>query len=356
MQRIRVLLVEDDEDDALLVRDLLAGVPEVSYEVDWVSEFDQARAAIDRPSHDVCVLDYRLGGHDGLELLRRAGDGDCPMPIVVLTGYGEHEVDERALAAGAADFLTKSGMNGPSIDRSLRYAIRHRQILEALRVSERERRRLSVELLTAQEKERRFVAREIHDSIGQILAAAKFVLESALVQRTADCSPATEAVITRVVGMLQDVIKEASRIQLGLQPVMLDSAGIGPTLTWFCGEFTRTYDIRVQSRVAVAEEAVPQPLKATLFRIVQEAFTNVARHSGAREVVLELAAGPRQITLAVEDDGSGFVEGAASSTGGTGMGLANMRERALLSGGTFRLRTKPGEGTRLSFAWPTTGA
>lgn len=356
MQRIRVLLVEDDEDDAVLVRDLLADIPDVSYEVDWVPEFGKARAAIDRPSHDVCLLDYRLGGHDGLELLRRARDGECPMPIVVLTGFGEHEVDEQALAAGAADFLTKGGVSGPVIDRSLRYAIRHRQVLEALRRSERERRRLSVELLTAQEKERRFVAREIHDSIGQILAAAKYVLESALVQRQADCSPATEAVIGRVVGMLQDVIQEASRIQLGLQPVMLDSAGIGPTLSWFCGEFTRNYGIRVQTRIAIAEEAVPQPLKATLFRIVQEAFNNVARHSGAREVVLEVAAGPGGITLVVEDNGSGFVEGRAGPTGGTGMGIANMRERALLSGGTFDLRTKPGEGTRLSLAWPAAGS
>ena len=73
MPRIRVLLVEDDEDDAVLVRDLLAGVPSATYEVDWVSGFEQALPAIERPAHDACLLDYRLGGRDGLELLRLAG-------------------------------------------------------------------------------------------------------------------------------------------------------------------------------------------------------------------------------------------------------------------------------------------
>ena len=356
MQRIRVLLVEDDEDDAVLVRALLGGIATVAYEVDWVSGFEQAVSAIEQPAHDACLLDYRLGGRDGLELLRLAERCGYPRPIVVLTGHGESEVDEGALAAGAADFLGKAGITGPAIDRSLRYAIRQRQTLEALRASERERRRLSVELLTAQEKERRAVALEIHDSIGQILAAATYVLESALVQRPADRSAATEAVIGKVVGMLRDVIKEASRIQLGLQPAMLDSAGIGPTLSWFCGEFSRTYGIRVEPRIEVAEETIPHPLKATLFRIVQEAFRNAARHSGADTVLLELSAGPQAIRLVVEDHGRGFDERAAGWNDGTGRGLSNMRERALLSGGTFDLRTKPGEGTRLTVTWPATGS
>ena len=112
----------------------------------------------------------------------------------------------------------------------------------------------------------------------------------------------------------------------------------------------------METRIAIAEEAVPQPLKATLFRIVQEAFNNVARHSGAGRCCWSWRPARGRSRSSVEDNGSGFVEGTTGSTGGTGMGLANMRERALLSGGTFDLRTKPGEGTRLSFAWPTAGA
>ena len=175
------------------------GVATAAYEIDWVRSFEQARAAIEHPAHDACLLDYRLGGHDGLELLRRARECGYPLPIIVLTGHGEHEVDEEALAAGAADFLTKQGITGSALDRSLRYAISHRQALEALRASERERRRLSVELLAAQENERRSVARDIHDSIGQTLAAAKYVLESMLEQRAGALVLANETMIARVV-------------------------------------------------------------------------------------------------------------------------------------------------------------
>lgn len=350
MNHIRVLLVDDDEDDAVIVRDLLAGIATAAYEVDWVPGFDAAARAIERPAHDACLLDYRLGGHDGIELLRRARDGGYPAPIIVLTGHGDHVVDDEALAAGAADFLSKQGITGSALDRSLRYAIRHRGALEALRASERERRRLSVELITAQERERRSVAGEIHDGIGQILAAAKFVLESAVVQQPANCSPATAAVIGKVVDMLRDVIQQASRIQLGLQPAMLDGAGVVPTLAWFCDEFSRTYGIRVETRITAAEERIPAAVKAPLFRIAQQAFDNVARHSGAREARLRLATGPRAVTLVVEDDGTGFEENAAMAV--DGMGIANMRERAILSGGTFVIATTPGKGTRLTTTWP----
>ena len=328
-----------------------ASLPSPTRSTGYPASSRPCRRSSGRPTTPACST---TGSADATGWSSCAWLGQCgyPRPIVVLTGHGAHEVDEEALAAGAADFLSKAGITGPAIDRSLRYAIRHRQTLEALRASERERRRLSVELLTAQEKERRAVAREIHDSIGQILAAATYVLESALVQRPADRSTATEALIGRVVGMLRQVIQEASRIQLGLQPAMLDSAGIGPTLSWFCGEFSRTYGIRVEPRIEVDEEAVPLPLKATLFRIVQEAFRNAARHSGADTVLLELAAGPQAISLIIEDRGRGFEEQAAGRADVTGGGLANMRERALLSGGTFDLEDEAREGNAPRVRWP----
>jgi signal transduction histidine kinase len=348
MQRLRVLLVEDDEDDAFLVRGLLARVSTVAYDVEWVRDWGRALESIEQPTHDACLLDYRLGGHDGVEFLRRARERGYPAPILVLTGHGERAIDEEALAAGAADFLTKSGLTGAAVDRALRYAIGHRQVLEALRESERQRTRLSAELLEAQEKERRAVAREIHDSIGQTLAAATYVLESTLDPRPGGCGPGAGEMVSRVIGMLRDVIEETTRLQAGLQPAMLDSAGIGPTLAWFCEEFGKSYPlIRVRPRIAVDESAVPAPLKPTLFRIAQEAFNNVAKHSGADEVRLELAAEGDGITLTVEDNGRGFAA--------DGRGLVNMRERALLSGGTFRLDSRPGHGTRLSFAWPGSG-
>ena len=173
-RKIRVLLIEDDEDDYTLVRDLLREVPHVQYEVEWAPGYEEALKAIETPAHDVCLLDYRLGERNGIELLYEAIGREYRVPIIFLTGQGNLEVDMEAMKAGAVDFLAKGEISGSLLDRSVRYAIEQRKILENLRESENQCRVLSSQLLAAQETERRNIAGEIHDSIGQTLAAIKF--------------------------------------------------------------------------------------------------------------------------------------------------------------------------------------
>ena len=129
---IRVLLIEDDEDDYILTRDRLAEVSGTRYDLDWVTEFDAALAAIGRREHDVYLLDYRLGGRSGLDLLRRAIDEGCKGPLILLTGQGDRAVDVQAMAVGAADFLVKAGMDGAMLERSIRYAIERKRTEESL--------------------------------------------------------------------------------------------------------------------------------------------------------------------------------------------------------------------------------
>src|SRR6266851_4850515 len=102
---IKVLLVEDDEDDYLLTRELFAEIKENRFAVDWVKTFEAGLEAILGNRHDVCVVDYRLGAKNGIELLRAALERDCQAPIIILTGLGEHQVDIEAMQAGAADYL-----------------------------------------------------------------------------------------------------------------------------------------------------------------------------------------------------------------------------------------------------------
>ena len=104
---LRILLVEDDEDDYVIIRDMLEDVARSNFELDWVATYDEALAAIESQSYDVCLLDYYLGRHTGLELLRaflaRGYDG----PIIMLTGLGDQQTDLKAMEAGAADYLIK---------------------------------------------------------------------------------------------------------------------------------------------------------------------------------------------------------------------------------------------------------
>ena len=123
----RVLLIEDDEDDYLLTKDLFADLPGYRYAIDWVSTYDEGVEAACRGDHDVCLLDYRLGARTGLEMLADLGCRRCTVPTILLTGQGEWEIDRQAMAAGAVDYLDKSRLDPTLLERSIRYAIRHKR-------------------------------------------------------------------------------------------------------------------------------------------------------------------------------------------------------------------------------------
>jgi len=120
--KIRVLLIDDDEDQAVITRDLLEEAEGLEFELDWLPTYEQGLEQLLAGDHDVCFLDYRLGARTGLDLLRAAMQADCAVPVVMLTGQGDHEVDMAAMEAGAADFLAKAEISPSQLARSLRYA------------------------------------------------------------------------------------------------------------------------------------------------------------------------------------------------------------------------------------------
>lgn len=130
---VKVLLVDDDEDDYVLTRDWFSEMADTKFELDWVNSYDQALNAIAKCQHDVYLFDYRLGSHNGLELLREALSYGCIAPIILLTGQGDHEVDLEAMKAGAADYLDKSLLGAPLLERSIRYAIERKQAEQKIR-------------------------------------------------------------------------------------------------------------------------------------------------------------------------------------------------------------------------------
>ncbi len=353
-RRIKVLLIEDDEDDYILVRDLLSEVPHVEYNVQWAVNYDQGVKEIDVPAHDVCLLDYRLGERNGIDLLYEAMGKGYRVPIIFLTGQGNYEVDMEAMKAGAADFLAKGEISGPILDRSIRYAIEHRRILENLRESEGRCRLLSSELLAAQETERRNIAREIHDSLGQSLAVIKYGVETAIDQVRQGSPDDTVAALQKLYSTIQTASEEARRIQLDLRPPMLDDFGVEVTINWFCREFQKVYSaIRIDKRIEIEEEnKIPQTLGISLYRIVQEAFNNIARHSKGDQVLLSLGSNHAGIELTIQDNGLGFDPEEVRKRYRKGMGLSSMKERAELSGGTLSIQSAEGKGTTLKFTWP----
>jgi len=135
-REIRILLIEDDEDDYVLTRDLLGDSRRTRFALDWVTSYDEALAAMRSGEHDVYLVDYRLGEHDGLEVLREARAAGCLRPIILLTGQGDGDVDIAAMKAGAADYLLKGQIDAQILERSIRYSLEQNRTLEALRESE----------------------------------------------------------------------------------------------------------------------------------------------------------------------------------------------------------------------------
>jgi diguanylate cyclase (GGDEF)-like protein len=132
-ESIKILLVEDDEDDFILARSLLNRIDGRKVELEWVANYQDALRAIERGSHDVYLVDYFLGERNGLELLREAMDDHCTAPMIMFTSHTEYAIDTEAMKAGAADYLIKGQVNAHLMERCIRYALERARLIETLR-------------------------------------------------------------------------------------------------------------------------------------------------------------------------------------------------------------------------------
>ena len=142
---VKVLLVEDDEDDYIITREYLGQISSRTYQLDHAADYESARAAMALNQHDIYLIDYRLGPHNGMELLREAVAKDCAAPIILLTGLGDRMIDIEAMREGAADYLVKGQINAHLLERSINHSLQRKEAERKLRESE-ERLRLSQKL------------------------------------------------------------------------------------------------------------------------------------------------------------------------------------------------------------------
>ena len=227
----------------------------------------------------------------------------------------------------------------------------------ALRSSQEESRQLAAELINVQEYERQRIAADLHDVIGQSLSLIKLSIDNAAQMiRDGTVEMAGDS-LSDLSTRVKEALVEVRRISMDLRPPMLDDLGILPTLSWFFREFESTCrSITLMKKIDVAERAIPAPLKTTIFRLLQEATTNVVKHAGANEIRIGLVHQADVLELTVVDNGLGF-DADQSFMGddtGRGLGLRSMKERARLSGGLYTLESVVGQGTSIRFAWPIT--
>jgi len=216
-----------------------------------------------------------------------------------------------------------------------------------LRASRSALRSLATRQQDIREDERTRIAREIHDSLGQALTALKLQLAAAQ-DAAATEAPALSARLSETALMVDDLVKSVRRIATELRPAILDQLGLPAAVEWLAQDFSRRTGIRCQSTILPINGAISDELATALFRIVQEALTNVSRHAGATRVNIELGVKSDCVTLEVNDDGGGITE--AGTTGPRSLGILGMRERAAVLGGVLEVAPRSGGGTRVA-AW-----
>ncbi len=214
------------------------------------------------------------------------------------------------------------------------------------KMAEERLRALTHRLLEVQEQERRHLARELHDEVGEVLTGLNFALQACA------CVPAEEvpARLAQAQELVRDLSSRVRDLSLRLRPTMLDDLGLVPALLWLFERYTAPTGVRVSFEHDGAGRRFPADVETAAYRIVQEALTNVARHARAAEAVVRLWADAAALGVQVEDEGSGF-DPASVPPGATG-GLSGMQERVTLLGGRLEIASRPGGGTRLTAELP----
>ena len=377
--RLRVLLIDDDEDDRVLTAERLNEIPGNPYQLDWISRYDEGLEAICQGTHDVYLLDFRLGARTGIELLREAHGHGCSGPIILLTGQGQSRTDVEALDAGADDYLEKDRLTSAILDRSIRYALfRHRVERELeQKVQERteELAHANAALREASQRKDEFLATLAHE-LRNPLAPIRNALE--LVRLAGDVGETVgrqRERIERQVAQLQrlvDDLLDISRITVGkfrLNPEMLTIQEVVEAAL----DGTRPLFDRAKLTLTVDQPLQPIRLTGDRVRLTQ-AITNLLHNAskfteaGGR-VWLTVVLAPDSVSIAVRDTGVGIpadllpaifnlftqVDHSLNrSKGGLGIGLGLVRKLMDMHGGTVRAESEGhGLGSTFTLNLPT---
>jgi signal transduction histidine kinase len=234
-----------------------------------------------------------------------------------------------------------------AIGHQIALAVENARLYEEVQRKEEIRRQLLDKLITAQEEERRRLSRELHDEVGQSLTALIMNLGSA----EASVPPQFDAIrrhLGEIRGLLATTLEEIRRLMVDLRPTVLDDLGLIPAIRWFAETHFKRAQIEHLLEVAGNRRRLPPHVETALFRVVQEAITNIVRHSGARRAEVRLEFRDGLVAAEISDDGKGFDPKAAQG----GLGLLGMEERVTFLGGRWTIKTDLGAGTRISLEIP----
>jgi signal transduction histidine kinase len=380
VEEARILIVEDEKIIAHGLREILVNLGYTV--VAAVSSGEEAiqKAADLRP--DLVLMDIVLkGSMDGIEVAQQIRN-DLDIPSIFLTAYSEDEIVRRAKITEPFGFILKpfqarelhatiqTALYRQTAERKLKQAEQELRLARSSleeRVAERTAEladanqrlhHLSVQIINAQEAERKRISQELHDEMGQALTAIIYNLEMSLRDLPPGLGQTTRERLVEAYSLTLRTLEQVRLLSLDLRPAMLDDLGLVPALRSYVGRYTRRTGMEVAFEAVGMEEQLSPEMDTALYRIVQEALTNVARHAQARSIRLRLECKASTVAVLVQDDGRGFdvEQKLESNPSDSGVGLIGIEERVHALGGRLSIFSQPGQGTVLSVEMPLPSA
>ena len=375
---VRLLLVDDDRDDYLLTRDMLAEVPGGRYDLTWVGEYAEAVAAVASGRHDAYLVDYRLGPRTGLELLAEVKAAGCHPAAILLTGQGRFEVDREAAAAGFVDYLEKGKLDAVILERSIRYALLQRRYESELekQVAERtaELKVANAELRAADRRKDEFLsilAHELRNPLAPIRNAVEILrLAGTDPQAVDQCRQILGRQVVVMVRLIDDLL-DVSRITQDKLTLAREPLDLREVLAAAAETSRPALD---KAEVTLTIDPPPAPLRADgdrvrLTQLFSNLLNNAARYTDPGGTVrLSAAATGRQAVVRVRDTGIGIAtadltrvfdlfaqvdKGAGRAASGLGIGLALVRRLAEMHGGAVEAASEGlGKGATFTVSLP----
>lgn len=344
----KILIVDDDPFGILALESILEDQP---YQIISAQGGQAALEIANEAMPDLILLDVMMPGMDGFEICRRIRSTPklAEIPIIILTSLDDRSSRLLGIEAGADDFITK-----PADRQELRSRVRTILRLNRYRTLHTQRenlRQMAANAIRAQEDERRRLSREIHDDLGQALIAHTLSLRSLQTELPLQY----ELLKKRLDDLIADTnqtINKMRQIAQDIRPTLLDTLGLQTALETYSREFSLRTGLPVTFESDLEIPEISDIYSITLYRILQEALTNIYKHSKANQAWVELSVDEQNIILTIQDNGIGFSPPTAQESSSRGIGLTGMQERLTLAGGQLLITSSPSKGTIMSAHLP----
>jgi len=363
---MRILLIDDDRDDYLITRDLLAEVPSCPFELEWVGDYDAGLGALKSGRHDVCLLDYRLGAKNGLDLLREVREsGELHATVIMLTGQTEDDLDNAALLGGVAAFLKKEALDARQLDRAIRYALTQSKHAEELERQVADRTRelaaANASLTLADRRKDEFIAvlaHELRNPLAPIVNALHVLKLDAHPRKKRAAIEMMQRQVGQMVRLVDDLL-DVGRINTGKIELSRGRVELASVVNHAVEAALSSFEA-LRQRLAVDLPGGPIYVdgdRARLAQVVGNLLNNASKFTlqgGRIDLKLEHETG--QAVIRVRDDGIGLAadqlsrifelfaqvdSGTGRARGGLGIGLALVKTIVEMHGGTIDV-TSPG--------------